>query len=168
MLTLTAPPTCSIDSSSHDFARTKPCAGALGSSALVPNHGKHTGTPPRIARPCSHRDFELRKSTSSAPAGFQEVTCAPCRYISPTASGETTRTLGNPPFPSTTWAMPGISNRRWDSAIAPSIGGLLKQGYCSLSRRSATGAIDVLTQLHQACNPRCWCSPGVDLNYKLG
>src|SRR3974377_1733191 len=66
-------------------------------------------------------DRELRKSTSPPPTGFQEVACAPCRYISPTTSGEVMRTLGSPPFPSTIWAVPGISNRRSDFAIAPSM-----------------------------------------------
>src|SRR5712675_195380 len=111
MLTVTASPACAIDSSCHAFVLTKPCAGALGSSALPPNQGKQIGTPPRIAYPCSHRDCELTNSTSSLPVGFQEVTWAPCRYISPAASGPVILTFCNPPFPSTTDATPGISNR---------------------------------------------------------
>src|SRR5262249_47464720 len=99
MLTVTAPPTCAIDSSCHAFVRTNPCAGAVGSSALPPNQGKQTGTPPRIAWPPFHRDCELRKNTSCWPAGFQEVTCAPCRYISPRTSEEVMLTLGKPLFP---------------------------------------------------------------------
>ena len=62
------------DSSCQAFVLTKPCAGALGSSALPPNQGKQIGIPPRMARSCSHRDCELRKNTSSLPAGFHEVT----------------------------------------------------------------------------------------------
>src|SRR5262249_19876510 len=96
MLTITASPSCTIASSCQAFARTKPCAGALVSPTLSPNHGKQIGTPPRIAWPCSHCDCELTKSTSSPPSGFQEVTCAPCRYISPTAAGEVMRTWGDP------------------------------------------------------------------------
>src|ERR1700680_3972024 len=119
MLTATPSSTCSIDSSCHSFVRTNPCAGALWASTFSPNHGKQIGTPPRIACPCSHRDCELRKSTSSLPAGFQEVMCAPCRYISPTTSEEVMRTFCNPPFPSTRDAVPGISNGRSDSAHPP-------------------------------------------------
>src|SRR5262249_55991111 len=77
MLTVTASPTCAIDSSCHAAVRTNPCAGAAALSALPANQGKQIGTPPRIASPCFQRDCELRKSTSSPPAGVQEVTCAP-------------------------------------------------------------------------------------------
>src|SRR5262249_20572556 len=102
MLTVIAPSLATIDSSCQAFVRTSPCAGAVGLAALFPNHGKQTGTPPRIARPCSHRDFRLTKNTSSVPAGFQDVTWAPCRYISAETSGDVIRTFGNPPKPSTT------------------------------------------------------------------
>lgn len=77
-VTVPSSPACT-DSRSHSFVRTNPCAGALGSSALARNHGKHTGIPPRIARPSSHFECPLRKSTSSSPAGRHAVTCAPCR-----------------------------------------------------------------------------------------
>src|SRR5450755_5023347 len=117
MLTVTASPESEMASSCHDFVRTNPCAGALGLSALSPNHGKQIGTPPRIAMPSCQRDFELTKSTSSAPAGFHEVTWAPCKYISPLAAGEVTHTFGKPPLPATTWAMRGIPKPRLSSAI---------------------------------------------------
>src|SRR5208283_4605645 len=70
-----------------------------------------------------HRDFELRKSTSALllPAGFQEVTWAPCRYIWPSQRGEVICTRGIAPLPSPTLASPGIPNRRSISATAESV-----------------------------------------------
>src|ERR1019366_6140159 len=96
MLIAIALPRCTIDSSRHAFVRTNPWAGALGSSDFARNQGKQMGMPPRMAWPSSHRECELRKRTSSAPAGFHEVTCAPCRYISPAAVGDAIDTFGNP------------------------------------------------------------------------
>ncbi len=136
MLTVTASPACTIDSSCHAVVRTNPCAGAPGVSVLSANQGKQMGTPPRMGRPSSQRDLELTKRTSSGPRplspasppveegrvrgprGCHEVTCAPCRYISAAASRVVMATLTSPPFPSTTLAMPGIPNRRSNSAMA--------------------------------------------------
>src|SRR5580704_251032 len=72
-------PSAFTESSRHCLVRTNPWAGAEGSSVLARNHGKQIGIPPRIARPSCQCDCELTKSTSSALAGCQDVTCAPCK-----------------------------------------------------------------------------------------
>src|SRR6516162_974343 len=99
MVTLIVPATSAIESSCQAFVRTTPWSGASGLSALCANQGKQIGIPPRIACPSSQRDCELRKSTSSSPAGLHEVTCPPCRYISAIHAGEVIRTLRSPLFP---------------------------------------------------------------------
>src|ERR1700761_5963542 len=48
-----------MESTRHSLIRTKPCEGALLSSAFARNQGKQTGIPPRIARPASQYDFSL-------------------------------------------------------------------------------------------------------------
>src|SRR5215510_3913566 len=109
-----------MDSSCQPFVRAKPCAGAFGSSALARNHGKQIGIPPRIAWPSCQRDFVLRNRTSSFPAGFQEVACAPCRYISPSAPEPVIWILGRPPLPSLILTTPGIP-KRWSSSTTADI-----------------------------------------------
>ena len=60
----------STDSTDHSRMRAKPWSGARGSSGLGPNHGKITGTPPRIARPAAKALRGLVKSTGGdEPAG---------------------------------------------------------------------------------------------------
>ena len=117
MLIEIASPRRSIDSTSHALVRTNPWAGAAGSSDFARNQGKQMGMPPRMAWPSSHCEHELRKRTSSAPAGFHEVTCAPCRYISPDPAGEVIDTFGSPPLPARISARPGIPKRRFSSVI---------------------------------------------------
>src|ERR1700733_5070536 len=114
-ITVTESPFALTELSRHSLVRTNPCAGAWGSSALARNHGKQIGIPPRIAWPSSHRDFELRNSSSSLPAGRQEVTCAPCTYIWPCASGLVMSTRTKPPSPLLNRAMSGIPKRRFSS-----------------------------------------------------
>src|ERR1700756_3201989 len=114
-----------MDSSCQPFVRANPCAGAFGSSALARNHGKQIGIPPRIAWPSCQRDFVLRKRTSSFPAGFHEVTCAPCRYISPSAREPVIRIRGRPPLPSQILATLGIPKRRSSSCTVDIVSILL-------------------------------------------
>src|SRR5580704_6928769 len=116
MVTVTWPALSTIPASCHAFVRTTPCAGAFGSSVLPRNQGKQTGMPPRMACPSSQRDFVLTKINSSPPTGFQDVTCAPWRYISPSAREEVICTRGIAPFPSHTLAIPGTPNWRSSSA----------------------------------------------------
>src|SRR5215470_8281059 len=116
MVTATPSSFSTIDSICQLLVRTTPCAGAFESSALPRNQGKQIGIPPRIAWPSSQRDLALTKSTSSLPAGFQEVTWAPCRYISPWQSGALIRTLSSPALPSQIPATPGIPRRRFSSS----------------------------------------------------
>src|SRR5262245_6359308 len=127
-----------MDSSRQLFVRTNPCAGAVGSSGLARNQGKQIGIPPRIAWPSCQRDGELRKRTSSCPAGFQEVTWAPCRYISPSAFEPVIRIRSRPPLPSQILATPGIPKRRSSSSAAGIVSILLPyQG----SKRSVIASI---------------------------
>src|ERR1700722_20318705 len=109
-------PVSTMDPSSHGLVRTNPCAGACGSSTLPRNQGKQMGIPPRMATPPCQRDLMLRDSTSPGLAGFQDVACAPCRYISPSHSDDVIRTRGIAPLPSQTLARFGIPNRRSSSA----------------------------------------------------
>src|SRR5271154_2390026 len=117
MLTTTPLLLSTMDASCHAFVRTNPCAGACGSSTLPRNQGKQIGIPPRMATPSCQRDFVLRNSTSPVLAGFQDVTCAPCRYISPSHEDDVICTRGIAPLPPQTLARFGIPNRRSSSAI---------------------------------------------------
>src|ERR1700756_2529858 len=116
IVTASAPSSATMDSSCHALVRANPCAGAWGSSAFARNQGKQIGIPPRMAWPPCQRDFELTKSTSSAPAGFQDVTWAPCKYISPSALVPVIWTRVNPPLPPQSLATPGIPNCRSNSS----------------------------------------------------
>ena len=62
--------------------RAKPCMGACLSVACGPNHGKQTGTPPRIGLAGSKALSRLRKITGARPRGCHAARCAPCRYTS--------------------------------------------------------------------------------------
>src|SRR5262249_34042306 len=101
-----------MESACQLLVRTNPCAGAVGSSALARNHGKQIGIPPRIAWPSCQRDVVLRKRTSPCPVGSQEVTSAPCRYISPSTCEPVIWIRGRPPLPPRILATPGIPKRR--------------------------------------------------------
>lgn len=118
MLTITSSPLFSMDPSCQVLVRTNPCAGAPGSPARSANQGKETGTPPRIACPSFQIELGLRYKTSTVPLGIHEVTCAPCRYISPSPAGTETSTFARPPLPGTTLAAPAMPNRRSISDIA--------------------------------------------------
>jgi hypothetical protein len=52
------------------LVRAKPCCGAFGLTALGPNHGKISGTPPRIALAGSNRLWPLMNSTGLCPRGW--------------------------------------------------------------------------------------------------
>src|SRR6266566_2081656 len=110
-----------MDSICHVFVRANPCAGARRSSPFARNQGKQIGMPPRIAWPSCQCDFVLTKSTSSLPAGFHEVTWAPCRYISPLPKVLVICTCGSPPLPSHTFATPGIPNLLSSSAATETV-----------------------------------------------
>ena len=83
---------------------------SLGDGTLARNHGKQIGIP-RGWLDLLQRDFELRKSTSSAPAGFQRSLGAEQIYLA-LSQGGGHRTRGIAPLPSHTLATPGIPNRR--------------------------------------------------------
>ena len=62
----------------HIRVRAKPCAGLVGSLGWAANHGKQTGTPPRIAVPAPNTARGLRNSTEDAcPVGVHSQRCAP-------------------------------------------------------------------------------------------
>jgi len=113
MLTETPRSFSTMDSSRHIFVRTNPCAGAWGSFTLARNQGKQIGIPPRMAWPSCQHDFVLAKSNSSWPTGFQDVTWAPCRYISHSPREPPIWTRGSPPLPSHTLATQGIPEGAW-------------------------------------------------------
>ena len=61
----------------HSVMRAKPWAGSMSPVRPGPNHGKHRGTPPRMARPVSLYAREDTHSTGSCPSGAQDSAWAP-------------------------------------------------------------------------------------------
>ena len=65
-------------SNCHSRCLANPCLGKVASRRFTPNHGKHRGTPPRMAAPSEKTALGLSHSQSSSPTGANDNNCAPC------------------------------------------------------------------------------------------
>src|SRR5574340_1649972 len=66
----------------HGTVRAKPCAGKDASLACAPNHGQHTGAPPRMDLPGANLAASDTHTTGACcDLGRKLTTCAPCRQI---------------------------------------------------------------------------------------
>src|SRR3569833_1836644 len=90
----------SVAITSHARVRAKPCAGNAGSVACGPNHGQHTGTPPRTDLLALYLAAGDSHTTGKKPFGAQINCWAPCRAFTAHTNTNTTAATVNPPGPS--------------------------------------------------------------------
>src|SRR3569623_93012 len=90
----------SVAITSHARVRAKPCAGNAGAVACGPNHGQHTGTPPRTDLLALHLAAGDSHTTGGVPCGAQFNSWAPCRAITARACAIATAATVTPPGPS--------------------------------------------------------------------
>ena len=103
--------------SSHKRVRTNPCALWPGRS---PNHGQHTGIPPRTALPGSNTAASDSHSTGGMPLGRQAITRAPCKATRAVASGVAMSMIGRPVAISMKRRHPGMA--KWAARVGGSMG----------------------------------------------
>ena len=73
--------TACVESTDHSNSRAKPCAFFVVSVGCAPNHGQHSGIPPRMGLPGLRKHLLLTHSTSLPLRGLNDSTCAPYRLI---------------------------------------------------------------------------------------
>src|SRR3569623_2103479 len=101
----------SVAITSHARVRAKPCAGNAGSVACGPNHGQHTGTPPRTDLLALYLAAGDSHPTGGVPCGAQYNRWAPCRAITASACSFATVATVNPPGPSWNWTLSAMALR---------------------------------------------------------